>query len=68
MDLKFDYSIQDKIGFYDTDLYNYNTREEFCKAENTISNTQPLTIQNSDVRIKVSSVCPRSLDPVPMVS
>jgi len=42
----------DRIGFYDTDLYNFNTREEFCKAENTISNTMVLTIQNSDVRIK----------------
>ena len=68
MDLKFDYSIQDTIGFYDTDLYNFNTREEFCKAENTISNTMVLTIQNSDIRIKVSTVCPRSIDPVHMVS
>ena len=68
MDLKFDYSIQDRIGFYDTDLYNFNTREEFCKAENTISNTMVLTIQNSDIRIKVSTVCPRSIDPVHMVS
>jgi len=42
----------DDIAFYDTDLYNYNTREEFCKAENKISNTQPLITQNSDVRIK----------------
>merc|ERR1719239_1180178 len=33
-----------KLGYYGTDLYNYNTREEFCQAENKI--------QLSDIRVK----------------
>ena len=51
--MKYDHSIQDKLGSYETDLYNFNTREEFCKAENRITHNPELKLQHNGTRIKV---------------
>merc|ERR1719239_1698379 len=42
----------DKLGSYETDLYNLNTREEFCKAENRITYNSKLSLQHTGIRIK----------------
>jgi len=60
-----------KLGYYETDLYNYNTREELCKAENNmqlsnikVKNEPEGLIESVDSCIKRNSViriCPKEV-------